>query len=279
MFIKSYRVPLNSISELNRQLWLEKDLDTAPASIVKSLKTYLGHLDTEIVPVIQRATGVSFQYSGYSDYLIRDIGYATVLINSLFDLKIKGGFNKTLDALLKKIMRIDNFLNDTKLSTFYDILSRIHYQKSIVIGLKRGSDSVNDIEYIEVRYDNKEDAVASTKPFEVKKPSTLQRTGVKIRLYLEPEDASYVVNRERLNCISSGDDGERSNRLSDINREKYSEYILESTEYHLTAYYDDIDSLLIKFLDGNKSKLSAKLGYQVEYVDQNVLDLIDMSLI
>lgn len=279
MFIKSYRKPLNSNSELNRQLWLEKDLQTAPSSVVNSLKTYFEHLNTNIVPVIQKATGVSLQYSGYSDYLIRDIGFASVFVNSLFDLKIQGGFTSKLNSVLAKLTMIDKFLNETKSSTFSAILSRIHYQKSIVIGLKRDSDSVNDIEYIEIRYDDRPDAVVSTKPFESKNPATLQRVGVKIRLYLEPEDTNYMINRERLNCISSGDDGERTNTLSDVNREKYSEYILESTEHHLTAYYDDIDSLMIKFLEVNKRKLSAKLGYNVEYIDQSVLDLIDMSLI
>jgi hypothetical protein len=275
--------------------WLQRDLDFAPPQLVASLREYYRRLNMELSPVLNTATSVDFQYADSDDYIFRDIGYASVIMKTLLDFKITGGFTNRIDSIVNRIVHIDKFIGVDHGGLFYEILSRQTYKRSIVVGLKKDADCISDIEYIELRYDNKTDVIPFSRPIEKKfairtkitgvplqlkdcENQVVNRTAVKIRLCLKPTPANYLINKESLNCINSVNFSNKYSRFDTMKPGEISDYLLNSTEHHLTAYHEDVDGLVLAFMDINRDRLSAKLGYTVTDVDKNILHIIDMAL-
>lgn len=285
MFIKPYRIPVSTNSEQNRKILFQKDLTAMPEGIWQSLTDHYRDLNMQLVPVLRKATGISFQYSGSYDYLIRDIGYSTHLIKSLLDSKFKQGFNNTTEVIFQRIAAVNKFItnvssNNNSYSMLLDLNNKTNYDKSIVIGLKSYTDSIHDIEYVDIFYDTNSDVVICNKPFSKKAdPETLQRVGISLRVYLEDKKSSYSVLEELKNCVSSGDDGEHHTQIKDATNVYYSQFILKSTEYHFSCHCDNIDDLIIAYLEGHLELLSNRMGYPVTKVTKEILDVIEMSLI
>lgn len=282
MFIKPYRVPVSRTSEENRAILFREDLTSMPAGIWISLLDHYSQTNAQLKHILRTATGISFQYSDSSDYLIRDIGYATHLISSLLDSKFSGGFNNKVDSIFKRIGTIEKFLNNSpdNLSIFFERNNKTNYDKSIVIGLKPYTDSIHDIEYVDIFYDTKSDAVICNKPFSKKEsPETLLRIGISLRVYINKRTSSFLVNKELHNCVSSGDDGQYDTIIKDATNVYYSQFILDSTEYQFTTHCDNIDDLVISYLEGNLELLSKRMGYSITKVTNKILNVIDMSLI
>lgn len=292
MFVKPYRSHVTQLNGMTPKLWLERDLNMAPPKLVKSLKEHYSRFHSELIPVLNSATSVSFQYADSNEYIVRDIGYASIIMKSLLDLKITGGFNNRIDSIVKKLASIDKFIGVSKGGLFYQILSRQTYIRSIVIGLKNGADCISDIEYVELCYDNKPDVIPFQMPISKKFPirtkrtgvklkiedynienTKLYRTGVKIRLYLKPTVASYLVQKESINCV------EDMTYFDTSKPPQMSDYLLDSTEHHLNVYHKDVDDeLVLAFLEVNKERLSQKLGYTVTHIDKAILDIIEMAI-
>lgn len=289
MFAKPYR-PARQHS-----FWLKRDLNTAPQPFVKSLKSHYSRFDISLIPVLYNATSVSFKYADSHDYLVRDTGYASLIMTSLLDIKINGGFMTKIDSVINKLSRIETFMgvDEGTRDLFYNLKNRTSYNRSIIIGLSNDSDCIDDIEYIEICYDSNPNVIISNRPLEKKFPVKTKRTGVsikledfdfentkrtrtgvKLRLYIKPEQASYTICTERFNCI----DAENLSTYEDVSLRKSSDYILESTEHHLNFYYADVDGALLQFLDFNRGRLSSKFGYSVDSVDKDTLKLIEMAL-
>lgn len=289
MFAKPYR-PARQHS-----FWLKRDLNTAPQPFVKSLKSHYSRFDISLIPVLYNATSVSFKYAESHDYLVRDTGYASLIMTSLLDVKINGGFMTKIDSVVNKLSRIETFMgvDEGKRDLFYNLKNRTSYNRSIIIGLSNDSDCIDDIEYIEICYDSNPNVIISNRPLEKKFPAKTKRTGVsikledfdfentkrtrtgvKLRLYIKPEQARYTICTERFNCI----DAENLSTYEDVSLRKSSDYILDSTEHHLNFYYADVEGALLQFLDFNRRRLSSKFGYSVDSVDMDTLKLIDMAL-
>lgn len=291
MFIKPYRPVRRQVND--NYFWLERDLDNAPQNFVTALKDHFKHFNISLIPVIKSSTSVSFKYVDSNHYIVRDIGYASVIMTSLLDVKINGGFMNKIDAIVNKLSMAEQFMDVNNRGLFYKILSRTTYNRSIIVGMTNGTDCIDDIEYIEFCYDNKPNVIPSTLPLEKKYPirtkrtgvklkledcvfedTKVERTGVKIRLYLKPEKAEYLIKQETINCINDAN----ISFFDDISSRKTSDYILESTEHHLNLYYEDINGLFLAFLNANRKQLSTRLGYQITHVDEDIRHLIDMAL-
>lgn len=289
MFVKTYR------PSRQHSFWLKRDLNTAPQAFVKSLKSHYSRFDISLIPVLYNATSVSFQYADSHDYIVRDTGYASLIMTSLLDVKIKGGFMNKIDSVVDNLSKIETFMGveDGDRGLFYDLKNRTSYNRSIIIGLSKDSDSIDDIEYIEICYDSNPNVIVSNRPLEKKFPVKTKRTGVaikledfdfeknkrtrtgvKLRLYLKPEKASYTICTERFNCI----DTDNITKYEDVSLRNSSDYILDSTEHHLNFYYADVEGALLQFLDLNRERLSPKFGYSVNSVDKDTLKLIEMVL-
>lgn len=294
MFVKPYRSHVTQLNGMTPKLWLERDLNMAPPKLVKSLTEHYSRFNIDLIPVLNSATSVSFRYVDSDDYIVRDLGYASVIMKSLLDLKITGGFNNRIDSIVNKISRIDKFIGVNNGGLFYQILSRQTYIRSIVVGLKSGADCISDIEYIELCYDNKPNVIPFLMPIQKKFPirtkrtgvklklddynfenTAVYRTGVKIRLYLEPTPASYLVKKESVNCIEDIN----ISYFDTVKPGKMSDYLLESTEHHLNIYYKDVDDdLVLAFMEVNKERLSQKFGYTVTHIDKDMINLIEMAI-
>lgn len=292
MFVKPYRSHVTQMNGMTPKLWLERDLNMAPPKLVTSLREHYSRFNSDLLPVLNTATSVSFQYADSNEYIVRDLGYASIIMKSLLDLKITGGFNNRIDSIVNKLSRIDKFIGVNKGGLFYQILSRQTYVRSIVVGLKNGADCISDIEYVELCYDNKPNIIPFNKPIAKKFPvrtkrtgvklklednnvenTKVYRTGVKIRLYLEPTIASYIVKKESVNCI------EDITYFDSRNPAQMSDYLLDSTEHHLNVYHKDVDDeLVLAFLEVNKERLSQKFGYTVTHIDKSILDIIEMAI-
>lgn len=286
--MKPYRSHASHMNGMHPKDWLQRDLDLAPPQLVASLREHYHRLNTDLYPFLNTATSVDFQYADSDEYIFRDLGYASVIMKTLLDFKIKGGFTNRIDSIVNKIAHVDKFIGVNDGGLFYQIRSRQTYTRSIVIGLKNGADCISDIEYIELRYDNKSDIIPFQMPLDKKFPIRTKRTGVKlkltdcehqvvkrtavkIRLYLELIPASYFVKKESVNCINSIN-------FDSIKPGQRSDYLLESTEHHLTGYHEDVDGFVLEFMDLNRDRLSQKLGYTITDIDKNMLDVIDMAL-
>lgn len=285
MFIKPYRIPVSTNSEQNRKILFREDLTAMPEGVWQSLTDHYRDLNMQLVPVLRKATGISFKYSGSYDYLIRDIGYSTHLIKSLLDTKFKNGFNNTTEAIFQRIEAVNKFItnvprNSNNYSILLDLNNKTNYDKSIVIGLKPYTDSIHDIEYVDIFYDTKSDAVVCNKPFNGKiTPDTLLRVGISLRVYLEDNKTSFSILKELNNCVSSGNDGEHNTIIKDATKFYYSQFILDSTEYHFTMHCDNIDDLVIAYLEGHLELLSQRMGHSITKVTREILDVVDMNLI
>lgn len=286
MFIKPYRSPVSSNSEINRKKLFEKDLWFAPEEFAISLRLhYLEHQSKQLVPILRNATGVSFQYSNSFDYIIRDIGYASFLIKTLLDPKFKKGFNHTVDSIFQKMDTIDKFLmppdlQNSTISMLLDLNNKTDYDKSIVIGLKPDSQTIYDIEYIDIFYDTKSDAVVCNKILSKRKEiERISRVGVSLRLYLEQDKSDFSIVKETHNCVLSDDDGNSLSMIRDASNVLCSQYVLDSTEYNFVANPNHVDNLAIRYLEKKIKLLSKRLGYTVDVINKDILDLIDMSII
>lgn len=295
MFIKPYRTHLRERSGMPPSDWVQRDLDMAPPKLVESLREHYSRFDAKIIAVINATIGISFQYADSDEYIFRDLGYSSIIMKTLLDLKITGGFINRIDSIVNKISCIDNFIGVENGGLFCEISNRQTYIRSIVVGLNEGAECISDIDYIEFCYDNKPDAIPFFMPIEnqfpirtkrtgeqlklskFKKP-TIKRTGVKIRLYLKKKNASYKIKKESINCIFDSNFLDKVSFLGTIKPGKSSDYLLASTEHHLAAYYEDVDGLVLKFMKINRKRLSQKLGYPVTNIDKSILQVIDMAL-
>lgn len=282
MFTMEYRKPLAKLGQESRQLWIERDIKQAPSFLVQDL---INMLDTpSITPVYSRSTGVSFKYSDSNDFLIRDVGQFSVLTKKLLDTHFKYGIRESLNKLTKQLIPIDNFLHPENISVFYDMLFELtRYYKSVVVNLNPSATTVHDIDFIDIYYDSHYILLPSgEKPFVKKGPMFTRRTGVWFRVYMKPEDCSFFIHEEKLNCVAQYPHEESIREdipITDITKKKNSQYLVASTEYHFKFHYDDFDSVFMLFLDSKKKELSKKLGYEVTVVDKHMLDLINMTLI
>lgn len=295
MFIKPYRTHLRERGGMPPSDWVQRDIDMAPPKLVESLREHYSRFDAKIIPVINATISISFQYADSDEYIFRELGYSSIIIKTLLDLKITGGFINKIDSIVNRLSSIDNFIDVENDGLFCEISDRQTYIRSIVVGLNKGAECISDIDYIEFCYDNKPNAIPFLMPIEnlfptrtkrtgVKlklsdfKKSIVKRTGVKIRLYLKKTPASYKIKKESVNCIYDSSFLDKVSFLGTIKSGKNSDYSLVSTEHHLSAYHDDVDGLVLKFLKINQKRLSQKLGYTVTKVDKSILNVIDMTL-
>lgn len=282
MFTMEYRKPLAELGQDSRKLWLEKDIAQSPAFLVNDL---VNMLDTQsITPVYSRSTGVSFKYSDSEAFLIRDVGQFGVLTKKLLDPHFKYGIRDSLNGLTKKLMSIDNFIQPENISEFFDMLfERSRYYKTVVVNLNPAATTIHEIDFIDVYYDSHYSLLPSgDKPFTKKGPIYTRRTGVWFRVFMQPNDSSFSIHEEKLNCVAQHAPEESIREdipISDINNKRTSQYLVTSTEYHFKFNYDDLDSALMLFLDSKKNELSKRLGYEVTVVDKHMIDLINMTLI
>jgi len=282
MFTMEYRKPLAKLGQDSRQLWIERDIKQAPSFLVNGLMTLLE--TPSITPVYSRSTGVSFKYSDSEEFLIRDVGQFSVLTKKLLDSHFKYGIRESLNKLTRCLMQIDSFLYPENISAFFDMLfERSRYYKTVVVNLNPSATTIHDVDFIDVFYDSHYSLLPSgDKPFVKKGPIFTRRTGVWFRVYMKPEDFSFSVHQEKLNCVTQYPHEESIREdipITDITKKRNSQYLVTSTEYHFKFHYDDFDSAMMLFLDTKKDELSKKLGYKVTVVDKHVLDLINMILI
>jgi hypothetical protein len=280
MFIKPNREPIDGYFGNNQDLlgrsYLQRDIRDAPKGIIRSLKKHCAEHHINIVPVINKSVGISFQFSGHSDFIVRDIGYSSLLVKTLLDLKFENGFYSTVESICKKLSLIEHFIYSEKPAFFSEVMTTSFangYSRSIVVGLKKGTSSIQDIEYVDIYFDSKPDVVpihstASTKNKtmyyrETKEVKEVKRTGLSLRLYLTPTPATYHLEREFQHCTST---------YGDVVK-------VDSYERHLSLYYCDIDSLAIKYIEYNKPELEQRLGFSISVVDKDILNVVEMNLI
>lgn len=280
MFIKPNREPIDDYFANNQELLvrscLQREMRDAPKSIIKSLKKHCSEHNINIVPVINKSVGISFQFSGHSDFIVRDIGYSSLLVKTLLDLKFENGFYSTIRSICKKLSIIEHFIYSDKPAFFSEVMTTSFangYSRSIVVGLKKKTSSIHDIEYVDIYFDSKPDVVpihstASTKNTtmyyrETKEIKEVKRTGLSLRLYLTPVPATYHLQREFQHCSST---------YGDVVK-------VDSYERHLALYYRDIDSILIQYLEYNRPALEQRLGHGITVVDKDIFNIVEMNLI
>lgn len=279
MFIKPYRPPVCDFSMENRKLLLEQDLKQAPAYLVNALQGYFK--EQKISAVIHAGMSVSFQYSDSTDYLIRDVGYSSLLLKELLDKKFSQGYQKQLDSYTSQLLTIDNLLNPEMTSIFNGMeQNRTDYRKSIVVGLDPLSDNIEDIDYVDMFYDTKPDLFVVESTAAIKAGVThIKRTGISFRIFMQKQTARFSLNTEVHRCVETGDTGIRDSKVVDSTKSRLFRYTVDSKEFKFEFCYDDFESSLIIYLNTQKEKISKLLGHEVKVVDKQVLDLLNMIII
>lgn len=272
MFTKPYRKPLAKIEEDSANLWLQKDINAADPELIASLQIHVDKLSLS-EPRRQNSSLISFKYDGSHDYILRDVNYEHVIVKSLLNPLFENGFKLTLNKIIARLTTIERFVHNNK-STTINKLSYGGLGKSMDIILRPHSKNVKDIEYIDIFYDNTPNVLVLDKPIGNSIQKEMKRTAVSLRLCMKPTEAKFSINKEFNHCVHSIEDG----RAVNLDDKRFSQFNLESTEYNFELYYDDIENLVLKFLQGSKDSLSKKLDYTVTEVDQSMIDLIDMSI-
>lgn len=270
MFTKPYRTPLHKNEDASAELWVNHEVEVADPALVKSLQSYLNNLSIT-TPPRRTSTTLSFKYENTSDYIFRNIAYEHVVTNTLLNTLFEDGFNLTLNKIIKRIDVIERFMNNS--STISQLLND-GSNKSMVITLKPNAKSISAISYIDIFYDNLPNILILDKPIGNSIQKERIRNAASFRLHMKPTEAKFSINKESNHCIFSIE-----HELSvNLDNKRFSQFKLDSTEYNFELYYNDIESLVLKFLQGCEEHLSKKLDYTVTEVDQSMIDLIDMSI-
>jgi len=282
MFIKPYRIPMHNNSVQNRHSWLRHDIASSSEKFFDSLhRHFISHGNT-IGPVINKGIRVSFQYAGQDDYILRDVGFATFIIKSLIDTKIPEGLNQKVDSILNHIAILDKYLtrNSKKEKEFILLPNRTSYTKSIVIGVNPETDSVLDIEYVDVFFDNQPDLVTEgIKVSTIRQPEHLSRLGFSVRINLKNSHSNYREEKETVTAILCRDDGWSNSTVSDSRDNAFDHYIVDSSEFYYETSIHGLDGLTTDYLNAHIDLLNERLGYSVKTVSKDILAVVNMQLI
>jgi hypothetical protein len=291
MFIKPYRPLLLDNSIKSHKAWLDKDIASVPPYIMTSLLEHVDNIKSDsiryhITPVLKQLVSrkkppdVSFKIAGTPDFMLRDLAFGETIVKSLLEKQMFDDFDDAIKSFFDRLLSIDHFLNG-RINRDFDrtyMEGNVRYHKSFVIGLIEEASSVHDIEYVDIFFDDQHGIIPTTKPLNLC-PEVVSRTGISLRFYLSPADALFKLERETVNCSSVGDDDYIYNTITDHSAIMRTTFITNSTEYYFETYYKDIDSILIKYLENHKEKLTARLGYEPRVIDKDILKVIEMAVI
>ena len=292
MFLKPYRSLLLDDPTKSHYAWLQKDIEQAPQTIVTSLTQHVENIESKLVeyhvaPSLklvvssEKPPDVSFKFSGKSDFIFRDLAFGIAIVKTLLDKQNFINFFETIKVFFDKLLIIDSFLNNQVNKDFERFYIPAHvrsYHQSFVIGLKPEASTIHDIEYVDIFLDDNHAIIPTKKPLNLC-PEVVNRTGISIRFYLNPVEALFKLQNETVNCSSVGDDNYIYNTITDNSHIMRTTFVANSTEYYFETYYKDIDSVLIKYLESYKEKLTARLGYEPEVINKDILNIIDMVAI
>lgn len=291
MFIKPYRNLLFDNSIKSHEAWLQKDIAAAPPYIMTSLLEHVANIKSDSIryqlsPVLrqpvtgEKAAAVSFKIAGSVDFILRDLAFGETIVKTLLEQQSFDDLNNAIKSFFDKLVSIDYFLHGRINSNFDKTYLNVNkrYHQSFVIGLIAEASSIHDIEYVDIFFDDNHDIIPTNKKMSLC-PEVVSRIGISLRFYLKPVEASFKLDHETVNCSSVGDDNHIYNTITDTSHIMRTTFEANSTEYYFEAYYKDIDSVLIKYLESKKDKLSARLGYEPEVIDKDILKVIDMVVI
>ena len=285
MFIKPYRHLLFDNSIKSHEAWLQKDMEAAPQELLQSFVSHVEAIKSDTIqyfirPVLKqmvsgsKPTNVSLQFSGTKEFILRDLAFGETIVKSLLGKKLDKEINEYINIFFDKLNTVDYFLNGTHNRDFNKNYMRYH--KSFVVGLKPQATSIDDIEYVDVFFDDKHDAIPTNKKLSLC-PECVTRKGIALRFYLQSAAASFRTKTETVNCSSVGD-GSQYNTITDVSGFN-STYILTSTEYYFDMDINDMDNVMISYIEGHKDLLSNRLGYMPDIIDKDILKVIDMVVI
>ena len=286
MFLKPYRHLLLDESIKSHEAWLLKDMEEAPQNLLQSFITHVEAIPSDTIQYFVRPalkqmvsgkkpTDISLQFSGYHDFILRDLAFGETIVKSLLSKHIDKEINEYINIFFDKLNNVDYFLNGTYNRDFNK--NNMHYHKSFVVGLNQKATSIDDIEYIDVFFDSKHDAIPTSKKLSLC-PECVSRKGIALRFNLKSTPSSFRTNEETVNCSSVGD-GSQYNTITDCSGAFHSPYILNSTEYYFDMYINDIDNVMISYLETHKDVLAQRLGYIPDAIDKDILKVIDMVVI
>ena len=286
MFIKPYRHLLFDDSLKSHTAWLQKDMATAPQELLQSFVSHVEAIESDTIqyfvrPVLKQMasgskhTDVSLQFSGTPEFILRDLAFGETIVKSLLAKKLGKEINEYINIFFDKLNTVDYFLNGTYNRDFNKNYMRYH--KSFVVGFKPQATSMDDIEYVDVFFDDKHDAIPTNKKLSAC-PECVTRKGIALRFYLQSAVASFRTKKETVNCSSVGD-GSQYNTITDISGAFHSTYILTSTEYYFDMDINDMDNVMISYIENHKDLLANRLGYMPDIIDKDVLKVIDMVVI
>lgn len=283
MFIKPYRLSLSDDAHKSSEAWLMKDMDAAPPHILESLTSHVDSIVSDrnityfITPVFRQIISrikpphVSFKYSNSADFIFRDLAFGETITKSMLAVQLFNHLDDALHHFFNKLLSIDYFLTGQIQHAFDRTYmdSNVRFHKSFIVGLNSDAKSVHDIDYVDILFDDQPDIMPTDKSPNLC-PELVKRIGISLRFYLQPNDASFKTVQENVNCISVRD--EASILMNPV-------FNVNSMEYYFETYYQDIDSVLIQYLNANKELLANRLGYEPNIIDKNVLNVIDMITI
>ena len=285
MFIKPYRHLLFDNSIKSHEAWLQKDMEAAPQELLQSFVSHVEAIKSDTIQYFVRTvlkqmvsgvkhTDVSLQFSGTQEFILRDLAFGETIVKSLLAKKLDKEINEYINIFFDRLDTVDYFLNGTHNRDFNKNYMRYH--KSFVVGLKPQATSIDDIEYVDVFFDDKHDAIPTNKKLSLC-PECVTRKGIALRFYLQSSAASFRTKTETVNCSSVGD-GSQYNTITDVSGFN-STYILTSTEYYFDMDINDMDNVMISYIEDHKDLLSNRLGYMPDIIDKDILKVIDMVVI
>lgn len=291
MFLKPYRTLIAKDAEDSQQAWFQQDMKAAPLHIISSLNEHLktiqsNNIEYHLTPVrINGVTGkkpsdVSFKYSGCDNFILRDLAFGTTITNSLLNFYTDMDIDQYIQLFFKRMINIDYFLKGINNPDFNRV--RYHgesrYHQSFIIGLQEDAKSIYDIEYIEIFLDDLHDII----PTNVKMslcPEVIQRVGISFKVYMNPINASFEKIKETINCSNICCDGSRYNTINETSRHMATTFDVNSVEYCFQHQVNDINNAFVSYLSANKDLLVKRLGYNIDSVDINTLNLVDMIIV
>lgn len=286
MFIKPYRNLLLNDPIKSHAEWLRKDMESAPKLLLKSFTAHVEGIESDTIqyhlaPVFKQVISgkkpadVSLQFSGSADFILRDLAFGETIVKSVMSKTNKPNINDAADIFFEKINSIYLFLHGIDNRSFgRDYMT---YHKSFVIGLNPNALSIDDIAYVDVFLDTKHDAIPTTKQLNLC-PEVVSRVGVSLRFYLNENRSSFRTKQETINCSSVGE-GKYYNTITDTSTAFCTTYTLNSKEYHFEMNINDIDGVIVKYIEAHKELLSQRLGYAPDFIDRDILNVIDMIVI
>lgn len=286
MFIKPYRNLLLNDPVKSHAEWLRKDMESAPQALLQSFKDHVEDIESDTIqyhltPVFKQVISgkkpadVSLQFSGSSDFILRDLAFGETIVKSIMSKSNKLNINDYVDIFFSKINAIFSFLHgidNRKFGRAY-----MNYHKSFVLGFKPDALSIDDIEFIDVLLDSKHDAIPTNKQLSLC-PEVVCRVGVSLRFYLNQNTSSFRTQQETINCSSMGY-GSKHNTITDNSNSFNMTYVLDSQEYYFEMDINDIDGAIIKYIEAHQELLSQRLGYTPVVIDRDILRVIDMIVI